>query len=131
MILWECQDRTLAAIDTAVNAGQKRICVTLPTGGGKTVIMGETTRRMSVPTILYHESANATRANFVRMEAFGIDHGIRASGVDPALLKDVQVSSIMTEESRVFAGEMGTARGEAGARSTRPTTRPGTSPRKS
>jgi superfamily II DNA or RNA helicase len=102
MILWECQDRTLAAIDTAVNAGQKRICVTLPTGGGKTVIMGETTRRMSVPTILYTNRRMLREQTSERMEAFGIDHGIRAAGVDPALLKDVQVSSIMTEESRVY-----------------------------
>lgn len=102
MILWNCQERTLCAIDAAISAGQRRIVVTLPTGGGKTVIMGESIRRLSVPSLLLTNRRMLREQTSERMEAFGIDHGIRASGVDPALLKDVQVSSIMTEESRVF-----------------------------
>lgn len=102
VIFWECQERTLDAIEAAAAAGEKRVCVTLPTGGGKTVIMGETTRRFSVPTILYTNRRMLREQTSERMDAFGIEHGVRAAGADPALLRDVQVSSIMTEESRVF-----------------------------
>src|SRR6185369_5256688 len=102
MILWDCQERTLDAIDTAIVGGQRRICVTLPTGGGKTVIMGETTRRAAEPTVLYTNRKMLREQTSERMEAFGIEHGIRASGEAPALLRDVQVSSILTEESRVY-----------------------------
>jgi len=102
MILWDCQERTLDAIDTAIVGGKRRICVTLPTGGGKTVIMGETTRRAAEPTVLYTNRKMLREQTSERMEAFGIEHGIRASGEAPALLRDVQVSSILTEESRVY-----------------------------
>lgn len=36
------------------------------------------------------------------MDDEGLEYGVRAAGVDPALLKDVQVSSIQTEASRVY-----------------------------
>lgn len=102
MILWECQTRTLDAIESAASAGQRRICVTLPTGGGKTLIQSESIRRFNVPAVQYTNRRFLREQTSGRMESHGIDHGVRASGVDPALLKDVQVSSIMTEESRVF-----------------------------
>src|SRR5262245_1754882 len=102
MILWPCQERTLDLIDAAIRAGYRRIAVTLPTGGGKTLLMAETTRRQAVPTILYTNRRMLREQTSGRMEAFGIDHGVRAAGADPALLKDVQVSSIQTEESRVY-----------------------------
>ncbi len=102
MNLWPCQIRTLDAIDAAVAAGYRRIVVTLPTGGGKTVIQSEATIRMGVPTIWYLNRRMLREQISERIESFGIDHGVRASGVDPALLKDVQVSSVMTEHSRVF-----------------------------
>lgn len=100
--LWSCQERTLAEIDAAIAAGYRRIVVTLPTGGGKTLLMAESTRRIGKPTILYTNRRMLREQTSERMQAFGIEHGIRASGVDPALLMDVQVSSILTEESRVY-----------------------------
>ena len=102
MNLWPCQSRTLDAIDAAIAAGCRRIVVTLPTGGGKTVIQSEVTRRMAVPTVWYLNRNMLREQTSSNIAALGIDHGIRASGIDPALLKDVQVSSIMTEHSRVF-----------------------------
>lgn len=100
--LWDSQEIAAVAIQDGIAAGHRRICLTSPTGGGKTVIMGETIRRSRVPSVLYTNRRMLREQTSERMQAFGIDHGIRASGVDPALLKDVQVSSIMTEESRVY-----------------------------
>lgn len=37
-----------------------------------------------------------------RLEVAGIEHGIRASGYAPALLRSVQISSMQTEKARVF-----------------------------
>jgi superfamily II DNA or RNA helicase len=100
--LWPSQERALAMIEQAYRAGQERTCVTSPTGGGKTVMMAEAINRLGVPTILYTNRKMLREQTSRRMEAYGIDHGIRASGHAPALLRDVQVSSLMTENSRVF-----------------------------
>lgn len=101
MHYWGHQDRTDAAIDAAIAAGHKRILVTGPTGSGKSVMIMRQIDKVQ-RSILY------THRRFLReqlegnMRKAGIDFGVRASGAEPALLRDVQVSSIQTEERRVF-----------------------------
>lgn len=100
--LWNSQERAVQGVIVAAQKDQRRIVVTSPTGGGKTVMMMELIRRFSCPSSLYTNRRMLREQTSEVMEHYGIEHGVRASGVDPALLRDVQVSSIMTEESRVY-----------------------------
>lgn len=102
MELWPHQERALEQADAAEMAGIRRICVTSPTGGGKSLMMRERIRRKRRRTVLYTNRRMLREQLSEGMAADGIEHGIRASGQSPALLRDVQVSSIQTEESRVF-----------------------------
>jgi DNA repair protein RadD len=100
--LWDNQARTLDAIDSAVANGYRRILVTSPTGGGKSLMMRERIRRVDRPTVLYTNRKMLREQLSKGMDGEGLRHGIRASGVAPALLRDIQVSSIQTEASRVY-----------------------------
>jgi superfamily II DNA or RNA helicase len=100
-MLWQHQQNTLDDIDACIEQGEQLLLVGMPTGGGKTRCMVELLMR-GKSTILY------THRRFLReqiqgvVEGAGIDFGVRASGERPALLRDVQISSLQTEESRVF-----------------------------
>lgn len=85
--------------------GASRICCTSPTGGGKTRMM---TRMIQWATGRGWRTALYTNRRLLLeqtcrvLEQAGIDHGVRAAGHAPALLRDVQISSIQTESSRVL-----------------------------
>lgn len=103
--LWAHQQTGLDLTVAAIDAGERRICLTSPTGGGKSELM----RRLILwadgrnwPTVLYTNRKLLLDQTVNGLKGMWIDHGIRASGHDPALLRNVQVSSIQTEESRVF-----------------------------
>jgi superfamily II DNA or RNA helicase len=79
--------------------------ITSPTGGGKTFIMA----------IMIHDAVSAgkrvslyTNRRMLVKQLSGsltgenISHGIRSSEYAPALLRDIQISSIQTERSRVY-----------------------------
>lgn len=101
MTPWPHQVTGLEKIHDAMNRGIRRILYTSPTGGGKTYTMFELLR-MGFPSVLY------TNRNFLReqiegnMTDAGFRFGMRASGSDPALLRDIQLSSMQTEEERVY-----------------------------
>ena len=102
MKLWPHQERTLEAIR---GSEHRRICVQGPTGCGKTRVMIEIIKEGTSQgkrfALLTHRKMLGDQISGV-MTVAGIDHGRRASGHNPALLEDVQISSIQTEESRVF-----------------------------
>lgn len=100
------QERTLDAIEAAKAAGARRICVSGPTGCGKSLMMRERIQRTNGTSILYTNRRMLREQLSEGMEAAGIRHGVRASGVAPALLDDVQVSSIQTEASRVYRNKV-------------------------
>jgi superfamily II DNA or RNA helicase len=100
--LWAHQERGRDGVIAAANDGCQRICCTSPTGGGKTNILFELINHFRCPTVIYTNRKMLREQVARNMEAAGIRHGVRAAGVEPALLRDVQVSSIQTEESRVF-----------------------------
>jgi superfamily II DNA or RNA helicase len=102
MELWPHQESGLAEVERLVAAGHRQIVVTSPCGGGKTVMMATLIERLACPTILYTNRKMLREQTSEVMERFGIRHGVRAAGAEPALLRDVQVSSIMTEQSRVY-----------------------------
>lgn len=104
---WSHQVSAFNETNALIDAGEQAICVTSPTGGGKSVIISDLTlhalakrKRVSIYTdrkLLLEQFTSV-------LERHRIDFGIRASGYSPALLRDVQLSSIMTEKSRVLDG---------------------------
>lgn len=96
------QERTLDAIEAAKASGVRRIVVSGPTGCGKSLMMRERIKRIDGTSILYTNRKMLREQLSQGMEADGIRHGVRASGVAPALLEDVQVSAIQTEAVRVY-----------------------------
>ena len=103
--LWPHQQRTLDAIRQSEH---RRICVQGQTGCGKSLVMmnliTEAAEHGKHVVLYTHRRMLADQLSRV-MTGAGIEHGRRASGHRPALLENVQLSSIQTEESRVFKQE--------------------------
>ena len=85
--------------------GFRAVCLTAPMGAGKSRIaeelIHEATRR-NWPVALYVHRRMLVDQMIAKLAEGNIDVGVRAAGYDPALLRDVQVCSIWTENSRVF-----------------------------
>lgn len=105
MTLWNHQQRGINDILDAIDAGHKRICVTSPTGGGKTRMICELIDvwlgrglRSSIYTNRKMLVEQASRV----LTSHGLEHGIRAAGYEHDHELPVQISSIQTEASRVL-----------------------------
>lgn len=106
--LWPTQIKGIEATKEAHASGIRRAVVTGPTGSGKSEIMRQLlywAQEQRWPAVLYTNRKMLLEQTANGLERAGIDHGIRASGYDPALLRDVQISSIQTEQARVFKSE--------------------------
>jgi len=97
---WSNQIRAFEGTIDALNRGVKRLCVTSPTGSGKSLCYRDVIRwacehhkRVALYT-LRRMLFDQTCAGLAKD---GISFGMRASGYDPALLRDVQVCMIQTE----------------------------------
>ena len=104
MHLWEHQVRGLRAIMGEVENGRKRMCVTAPCGAGKTVMMKELIEFYAgsgKKIALYTNRKLLTSQTSGVLESFDVKHGIRASGFDTDLMQQVQICSLLTEQSRV------------------------------
>ncbi len=102
MNLWTHQQNALDRVEELVLAGQKRICITSPTGGGKTRLAMARLIESRIPSVFYtHRTMllSQTSDNFTKM---GISHGIRASGHELAVLEDIQLAMIQSESIAVF-----------------------------
>lgn len=101
MQLWPHQLRGIEEIEQARADGVRRVLLTSPTGGGKSRIMFHLMERAK-SCVLY------THRNFLReqiaenMTKEGFSFGVRAAGERPALLRDLQLSSMQTEWERVY-----------------------------
>lgn len=103
MKLWPHQLRGLKELWRLYEAGAKRICLTSPTGGGKSRMMTELIQHAQFTgkrVCLYTNRILLTSQNSRALDGQGVEHGIRAAGFDPALLRDVQICSIATEYAR-------------------------------
>ncbi len=103
--LWPHQSRGLDETIAAINAGENGLCVTAPTGAGKSRMMTEMIvwaksvgRRVSLYT---NRRALLDQTQRVLAKA-GINHGIRAAGFKAQNHWPVQLSSIQTEIARVY-----------------------------
>lgn len=104
MNLWAHQQRALDLVDAAIGAGQRKIVVTIPTGGGKTLVMQTLAQgfleRKSKVVMYTNRRLLREQTSAVMMDA-GIYHGVRAAGEDDERDHPFQISSIQTEHSRV------------------------------
>lgn len=103
MNLWPHQQRALDELDAAIEAGERRICVTCPTGGGKSLVMYEHMSKQN-RAILYTDRKMLMQQIADGLESHGIEFGIRAAGHEPRLLEDKQLAMVQTEASRVLNG---------------------------
>lgn len=102
---WPHQTFGVAETRRLIDAGETRIGLTSPTGGGKSVMMFDMCR-WGWPTVIYNNRRMLTEQLCANMEAAGIGYGIQASGYAPSILDNVQVASIQTVAKRWESGEM-------------------------
>lgn len=102
MSLWPHQSAALDELDRLRNRGVARVCVTSPTGGGKTRMMFELIDRLDTPTVIYSNRRMLLEQTAERAAERGMSYGVRMAGHSPNLAARLQLSSIQTEESRVY-----------------------------
>ena len=102
---WPHQRRGCEQVVRAATGGVRRIVLASPCGTGKSRMMVELVQRSSWAcqrSVLYtHRRLLLDQTSRV-LGRYGVDHGLRASGHDPALLRDVQLAMTQTEVSAVF-----------------------------
>lgn len=98
MELWPHQQRGLDELRGELTPGNA-VCVTSPTGGGKTVMMVEAIK-MANRVVLYTNRRMLLDQTSDVLTRNGISHGLRAAGHEPNWLAPIQLSSIQTEDAR-------------------------------
>lgn len=103
--LWPHQARGLDALDRAIAAGERAICVAAPCGAGKTTCMATRADHLSARgkrmAIFTNRKILTTQASGT-LSRFDVSHGVMAAGHDPSVFRDVQVCSLQTISKRVF-----------------------------
>lgn len=108
MRLWDHQQRGLNELARAIRTGERNICVTSPTGGGKSRMMFEEIHNsLSKEVALYTDRRMLLSQISEGLTSEGIEHGVRAAGVEPALLRRIQLAMVQTEGSRCLNGISG------------------------
>lgn len=105
---WPNQDRALAGFQEAMQRGVKRLCITSPTGSGKTRMMTDIIHWAvgnGHPVALYTQRKMLYEQTSRVLEREGIRYGKRAAGHDPNPLENVQLCMTQTELSRVYKQE--------------------------
>lgn len=100
--LWPHQARALQELDDAIKAGHRAICVTSPTGGGKTRMACTRLESSGVPSVFYTHRRMLLDQTARVFERHGFDFGLRASKCRPRLLADIQIAMIQTEVKAVL-----------------------------
>lgn len=102
---WPHQARGVAEVARLVDAGESRIALTSPTGGGKSRMMLRLVE-WGLPTVIYANRKMLIEQLSAGMTEAGVQHGMQASGYEQTIFHNVQVASIQTVEKRWAAGEM-------------------------
>ncbi len=107
--LWPPQSNAIRLTTDALADGQKRICLCLPTGGGKSRIACELIRdwlHVGYKVSLYTNRKMLLEQLAKTLKAFGLAHGTRsADAIEHGKMPSddpLQISSIQTEASRVL-----------------------------
>ncbi|HUT58142.1 MAG TPA: DEAD/DEAH box helicase family protein, partial [Phycisphaerae bacterium] len=102
---WPHQLQGCEGVVKAIAEGKRRIVLTAPTGMGKSRCMTSLIEREALSyrrTALYtHRRLLFSQIHGV-LDAHGIEHGLRAAGHKPALLRDTQLIMTQSEVSAVF-----------------------------
>jgi len=102
--LWPHQDRAInGGIDAAL-MGAKALCITAPTGAGKTKVItrfAAAKAELGMRVGLFTNRKIITKQSFENFADAGLNFGVVAAGYEMDLLKKVQVVSIQTALSRV------------------------------
>lgn len=103
--LWPHQAKAIPDVLSAIGHGERRVCVTSPTGGGKSKIMEMLARDYldrGQKVIAYTNRKMLVDQMSSNLMAAGVYHGIRAADYEDEREHNFQVSSIQTEHSRVM-----------------------------
>lgn len=104
MKLWAHQVRALEDIDDAICAGETNICVTSPTGGGKSQMIFELIHARDDAISLYTDRRMLLAQIAEGLSDEGISYGMRAAGHKPDLAQRIQLSMMQTEGSKTSNG---------------------------
>jgi superfamily II DNA or RNA helicase len=102
---WPHQVRCVEETLEAIAGGERRICVTSPTGGGKTRMMLDLAQHYlddGKKVVLYSNRKMLVDQTSGVLLGAGMYHGVRAAGYEDERDHPFQVSSIQTENSRVL-----------------------------
>ena len=105
---WPCQRRAFEGTIAAINRGVRRLCVTSPTGTGKTLcavdLIGWAKDRGWLVAWYAHRKLLLSQTGKVFADN-EVAYGVRAAEYEPAFFHDVQICSTQTERSRVLDRE--------------------------
>lgn len=102
---WPNQQRAFDGTIDAIGRGVKRLCVTSPTGSGKTTMLTDMIQwsvENGHPVALYTQRRMLYDQTCRVLDKAGIRFGKRASGHKVNLFQDVQVCMTQTELSKVY-----------------------------
>lgn len=104
--LWPHQAKAVKEVLAHIGNGVRRIVLTSPTGGGKSRIVAELIRTLHADrgwkAVTYTNRKMLLEQLVRSLEGFGLRVGARAAGRAQQEDVPIQVSSIQTEESRVY-----------------------------
>ena len=96
MELWPHQKK---ALDEIANTRTNKVCITCPTGGGKTTIAIELIKRRQLRSVFYtHRKMLLSQTSRV-FKKIGLNHGLMASGYDRNYQYDTQLAMVQTERN--------------------------------
>lgn len=100
---WPHQLRSVMKCEEAERE-HKRICITIPTGGGKTLVAATLIQNWlhdGHKVAVYTNRRALISQLRKKMDEYGIAHGVRAAKIVERLDEPVQICSIQTEVSRI------------------------------
>lgn len=100
---WPHQTYAIEEVEKAIAADQKRILLTIPTGGGKTFVAASLIkiwRDQGFRTVVYTNRRLLVTQLSEMLDQYGITHGVRAAGRKERYDRDVQIASVQTEMAR-------------------------------
>jgi superfamily II DNA or RNA helicase len=101
--MWSHQAQGFEQFWSAFDGGEKRVCITSPTGGGKTFMTTELIKeasRRNLKTVFHVNRKSLAEQTRKAFEAVDLDPGMRASGYKPEFKKPIQISMTPTESTR-------------------------------